>query len=223
MTDSQHPAPQPPPRKRRRSAYISTLLVGSAAAVMLAACGDDAPQQTEAKIFPSVQACETEFSVEECNAAFEQSRQLHQQNAPRFNDMNSCEAQMGAGACQSTVVAQPDGSVSNVFVPALMGFMLARALQPQSNYGYIGGGSRGYYYPRPVYVDRDGYMRSGNADIGRWSGGSRDSFSRSSVPTTVSTTVSKSGQVGTPSRTTTRGGFGKSSSSFSGSGFSGGG
>jgi uncharacterized protein YgiB involved in biofilm formation len=218
MTDSQTPAPLPPPRKRRRSAYISTLLVGGAAAVMLSACGDDDVQQTEAKIFPTVQACEVEFSAEECSKAFEQSRQLHLQNAPRFNDMGSCEAQMGAGACQPTVVAQPDGSVSNVFVPALMGFMLARALQPQSNYGYIGGGSRGYYYPRPVYVDRDGYMRSGTADLGRWSGGSRESFSRSSVPTTVSTTVSKSGQVGTPSRTTSRGGFGKSSSSFSSSG-----
>lgn len=217
MTDSQPPAPLPPPRKRRRSAYISTLLVGGAAAVMLSACGDDDVQQTEAKIFPTVQACEVEFSAEECSKAFEESRQLHLQNAPRFNDMGSCEAQIGAGACQSMVMAQPDGSVSNVFVPALMGFMLARALQPQSNYGYIGGGSRGYYYPRPVYVDRDGYMRSGTADIGRWPG-SRDSFSRSSVPTTVSTTVSKSGQVGTPSRTTSRGGFGKSSSSFSSSG-----
>lgn len=209
MTDAPSPAP-----KRRRSAYISTLLVGGAAALALSACdGGDAVEQTEAKIFPSVESCQVEFTAEECAKAFEQSRQLHLQNAPRFADMNACEAQMGPGACQPMALAQPDGTVSNVFVPALMGFMLARALQPNPAYGYGGG----YYMPRPIYIDNGGFMRSGGTEVGRWSG-SRESFSRSSVPSTVKTPVSRSGQVGQPSRTTNRGGFGSSSRGFSGGG-----
>lgn len=203
MTDAPSPAP-----KRRRSAYISTLLIGGAAAMALSACdGGDTVEQTQAQIFPTIEACKVEFSAEECDLAFEQSRQLHQQNAPQFTDQAACEAQMGAGACQQTVVTQPNGSVSSVFMPALMGFMLARALQP-------GGPS---YYPRPIYVDRDGYMRSGNANVGQVPGG-REAFRNSTRSTTVTTPVNRSGQVAQPSRSTNRGGFGSSSRGFSGGG-----
>lgn len=122
---------------------------------------------------------------------------------------------MGAGACQSMVTQLPDGTLGNMFVPALMGFMLAKALQPpnqQQQYaGYIGGVGRGYYMPRPIYVDRDGFMRSGRSDIGRYPGG-RDSFRTSTGGYSLKTPVSKSGQVGAPTRSTSRGGFGKSSS-----------
>ncbi len=208
-------------RKRRRSAYISTLLVGSAAALALSGCGDDDAAQTDARIFPSVEACQVEFTATECSAAFEQARQLQLQTAPRFDDQTSCEAQMGNGNCQTLVLQQPNGSLGNVFVPALMGFMMARALQPpppQMYGGYVTGGG-GYYYPRPIFIDRDGFMHSGRNDLGRLPNGDRDGFRNGRTGYQMKTTVSKSGQVGAaPSRSTTRGGFGKSSSRFGGGG-----
>lgn len=220
MPDSAIEAPAIPAvepiRRRRRSQYVSTLLIG-AAALNLAACGDDPPQQAEAKIFPTIEACRAEFPEDQCKQAFEASRQLHLQTAPRFASQGDCEAQAGAGACQPMPMFQPDGSVTNMFVPALMGFMLARALQPQQGYGLGPGFSYGggYYHPRPIFIDRDGFMRSGRDEIGRYQGG-RDAFARSRVPTTVQTPVSRSGQIGKPAAK--RGGFGQTSSRFSGGG-----
>lgn len=206
-------------RRRRRSRYVSTLLLG-ATALAVTACGDDAPEQ-EARIFPNVAACVAEFSQEECNQAFEQSRQLHMQTAPKFDTMQACEATVGANACQAVPMAQANGTVSNVFIPALMGFMLARALQqPGPGYGYGGGyvsyGGRSYH-ARPVYVDREGFVRTGSSQVSRIPGG-RDAFINQRTPTTVTTPVNRSGQVGRPSTSTSRGGFGATSSRFSGGG-----
>lgn len=215
MTDRQ--------RKRRRSTHVSTLLVGSAAALMLSGCDGDDVKQTEARIFPTVEACQVEFSAQECNNAFEQARQLHLQTSPQYDDKDSCETAIGAGACQPLALARPDGSIGNVFVPALMGFMLAKALQPppQVPGGYGGGyvySGGGYYYPRPIFIDRGGFMHSGRGDLGR-APVSRDSFSQSRSGYSMKTQVSgRSGQVGTTSRSTSRGGFGRSSASFSGGG-----
>lgn len=204
-------------RKRRRSAHVSTLIVGGAAVLALSGCGGEDSAQTDARIFPTVEACRVEFSETECNTAFETARQLHLQTTPTFTQQQECETAMGQGACQSVVMPQPNGTLGNVFVPALMGFMMAKALQPpQNGGGYIGSGG-GYYYPRPIYVDRDGFMRSGRTDIGRYPGG-RDSFRTSTGGYSMKTQVNKSGQVGTPTRSTSRGGFGKSSSKFSGGG-----
>ncbi|OYQ36406.1 hypothetical protein CHU95_04005 [Niveispirillum lacus] len=212
MTDQQ--------RKRRRSAHVSTLLVGGAAALMLSGCGGEEVQETEARIFPTVEACQVEFGPQECSSAFEQAKQLHLQTTPRFDSAAACEATMGNGACQPLVLAQPDGSMSSVFVPALMGFMLAKALQPPSQSyggGYIGGRG-GYYYPRPIFIDRDGFMHSGRGTLGR-APVSRDSFSAGKTGYSMKTEMrGKSGQVGTVTKSTNRGGFGKSSAKFGGGG-----
>ncbi len=211
MTDQQ--------RKRRRSAHVSTLLVGGAAALMLSGCGGDDVQETDARIFPTVEACLVEFSQQECNSAFEQAKQLHMQSTPRFDTAAACEATMGNGACQPMVLSQPDGSLSNVFVPALMGFMMARALQPPPQYGggYVNTGG-GYYYPRPIFIDRDGFMHSGRGTLGR-APVSRDSFTQGKTGYSMKTEVrGKSAQVGTTTKSTNRGGFGKSSARFGGGG-----
>ncbi|MBJ7417154.1 MAG: DUF1190 domain-containing protein [Niveispirillum sp.] len=211
MTDQQ--------RKRRRSAHVSTLLVGGAAALMLSGCGGDDVQETDARIFPTVEACLVEFSPQECNTAFEQAKQLHLQSTPRFDTAAACEATMGNGACQPMVLSQPDGSLSNVFVPALMGFMMAKALQPPPQYGggYIGARG-GYYYPRPIFIDRDGFMYSGRGSLGR-APVSRDSFTQGKSGYSMKTELrGKSAQVGTTTKSTNRGGFGKSSAKFGGGG-----
>lgn len=203
----------PPAARRRRSRYISTLLLG-AAALSLSGCGEEAVE-TEARVFPTVEACRAEFPAEECDKAFEASRDIHLQTAPRYASAAECEAENGPEACQQTVMANPNGGVSSVFVPALMGFMLGRALDGgRYPYGFGYGGRN--YYPRPVYVDRDGFLRSGSRTIGQVPGG-RDSFLSSRSASTVTTTTTRSGEVGRPTRTS-RGGFGRSSARFGGGG-----
>lgn len=204
MTDA---LPPPARAKRRRSAYISTLLIGGAALALAGCDGGEPMAETEARVFPNIEACKREMLPEDCDRAFDQSAQAHLQTAPRFESQAACEEQMGPGACQQAVATRPDGSMTSMFMPAMMGFMLARALQP--------GGPR--YQPHPVYVDRDGYMRSGNGRIGPAPGG-REGFRQAQQGTTMTTPVNRSGQVGQPTRTTNRGGFGASSRGYSGGG-----
>lgn len=201
-------------RKRRRSRHVSTLLLG-AAALHLAACGDEPAQNVEAKIFPSIAACIAEFPEAECRQAFDSSQQMHMASAPRFDSQAACETAVGSGACQAVPVVAQNGGVSSVFVPALMGFMLARSLTPPGPGGYGFGYGGGYYQPRPIFVDRDGFLRSGGSEIGRINGG-RDAFARSRSSTTVNVPTTRSGQIGKP--TASRGGFGGTSARMSGGG-----
>jgi len=207
MTD-----PTLPMKKRRRSRHVSTLLLG-AAALSLAGCGEERVE-TQAQLFPSVEACAIEFPEAECREAFEAAARMHAQTAPRFSSMAACEAELGPEACSEAVVVEQSGS-GGTFMPIMMGYMIGRALSPDyRGYGFGYRGSR--YYPRPVYVDRDGFLRTGTNTLGRITGG-RDAFLRSRTGTAFTTTTTRSGEVGQPTRTS-RGGFGGTSRGFGGGG-----
>jgi uncharacterized protein YgiB involved in biofilm formation len=220
-------------KKRRRSFYVANMLVSGAALLSLGGCSDDLPaEQTQARIFPTVEACIVEFSKEQCEVAFNQSRQIHAEAAPRFQDAAACEQETGE-ACQRAPGVNMDGSLTDFFVPAMMGFMLAEALDDLGDSrrkGYYSGGSLysdgRRYAARPLYVDRNGFLRSGSFQVGRLpSDVSRESWARSSRSSIIPG-ASSQGSGGytvkatqpTPSRVTTRGGFGSSASHFSSSG-----
>lgn len=131
----------------KRSHTVAALLLGGISPVLFA-CGEDSPE--EATVYPSVEACTAEMPANECAAAFATAREEHQKSAPRFASREACEAEMGDGAC--TPANEGGGSsLSNVFVPAFVGFMIGRSL--------TGG------YAQPVYFDRQGYARSGSTRI----------------------------------------------------------
>ena len=202
----------PQSRPGRRSRYISVLLVGATAS-QLAACGDS-EQTSNVEIFPSVAACSAKYPADQCERTFAQSQAEHQRTAPRFATQPECEQQSGS-TCQQVPVTRPDGSIQNMFIPALAGFLLGRALSG-------GGGGSGYmsyggnrYYSRPVYVDRDGFARTGDSTVARLP--DRTGFQRQTGPVTVQTRTTPSGQIGTPT-TTSRGGFGTTSARYSGGG-----
>ncbi|MFV3131206.1 DUF1190 domain-containing protein [Niveispirillum sp. KHB5.9] len=204
------------PRKRRRSAHVSTLLVGGAAMLALAGCGQEEPTTTEARLFNGLEACRAEFDPGQCESAFQQAQQLHRQSAPRFTNQAECEQQMGAGACQQQVVQQANGSTGSFFMPMLMGFMMARMMQPPMNpNGYVRGRDGSYYQSRPLHMDRDGFMRSGQQDLGRVD---RDTFRNSSTGFGASVPAPGTRKATAPARTTSRGGFGGTSGRFSGGG-----
>ncbi len=81
------------------------------------------------------------FTPEYCRAEYDKALVTHQQSAPRFNDMGSCEAQFGAHNCQS--VRQSKGN--SWFVPAMAGFVLGQVVAEhrEKNRYYNNGG--GYY------------------------------------------------------------------------------
>lgn len=64
----------------------------------------------------------------QCQRDFADANATHVQAAPKFNNQSECEAQYGAQQCRPATF-----NGSSVFVPAMLGFMVANALNGQRN------------------------------------------------------------------------------------------
>ena len=192
--------------KRSRTVAL-TLMMGTATS--LSACGD--PPDEIAFTGPlAMQECtDSGASTYECQTAYDAALLRHREEAPRFESMPAC-VEATDSECESIGLYNADGTFQNVFVPALAGFLLARALQNRDDryHTYIGGTS---YRSSPIYRSRtatDSYRVV--TDYGGLKNGTSLSTAKPSVslpPANVKTT------------TVSRGGFGK----FGGGLFSGGG
>lgn len=117
----------------KKSRSIRLVLLGSAS-FALAACGDNGPPK-DARFFSNIQDCSAVYDVSTCIDAQKQSEQAFLAEAPKFSRREECEAQFGAGNCETRETAAGGGSF---VMPMLMGYMLGNAL----------GGSR---FNQPVY------------------------------------------------------------------------
>lgn len=220
----------------KRSSSITLTLFATAT---LAACGEEAPPPAP-KPFASVQECIVGGNTEDvCKDAFEKAFETHKTTAPRFTAQEDCEKGVDVDKCVKTQVKNSDGSFSDVFLPAMAGYLLGQAMnrppdpQREETRGYTGGyvGGRGYT-TGPVYNSRTypgGYRDSYNmrSTIPRVGTAARPSppsvgasFPRST--TSVGGYAPSRPSVGLPSRpsnigttTISRGGFGGGSRSFS--------
>lgn len=203
----------------RRSRRVGTLLAGTASLLILSAC-DEEPLQDP--LYSDVEACAAENSRSQCEEAFAAARQWHQERTDRFGKKEQCEDLFGQDSCETVSQRNPDGSTTSFFMPALMGFMLAKSMQG------IGGYPAGY----PLYFDRQGYAYAGGTQIGtcvppeacRQSSGTgtsgyRGSTGGSSYSSTTSrryaVTPSTSGSTGAIAPSSSRGGFGSTASRMS--------
>lgn len=144
----------------RKSRYVSTLLLAGAA-VALSACGDDAPQ--EVNIFSSVEACVADGrSQEACQKAFDNAIYEHAASSPRYTNLADCEKDTGEGACQSVQTQLPDGRVSDIFLPMMVGYMMAEIVDE------VGDAAARRRYSRPLYADRNGFIYSGDREVSRF-------------------------------------------------------
>ncbi len=127
--------------KRSRSIVLTTLIAGSG--VSLTACdGDVGGKPVDALSYKTVAECRQAAVIPaaQCDTAFAQAEKANDQNAPRFNDRASCEAQFGEAQCQP----RNNGSF---FTPLLTGFIVGQMLNGGGGYGYRGA---------PMYQDRNG-------------------------------------------------------------------
>jgi uncharacterized protein YgiB involved in biofilm formation len=157
-----------------------------------------------------------------CEQGFEQAKEEHIKQAPKFNTRAECEA-AGFSQCDQAEVKTADGASHSMFMPMMMGYMMGRMLggggygygapgyggqgappprpneQNQTSTSGGSGGAGGAYARtagRPVYGDRNGYLYTGGNQVGRVAPGT------TSLPS------------GTAVRSVSRGGFG--SRGFSG-------
>lgn len=131
----------------KRSRVVALSIVG-VAAFALAGCREET---VEAQAFPDQQSCEAAaandglFPVADCDAAFAEANQLHVEAAPRYDSLEVCEAEHGAGACGSEDQVANTGSGS-IFMPLLAGYLIGNAL----------GGRSGLSAGQPLYRTSDG-------------------------------------------------------------------
>lgn len=193
---------------KRSSSVRLTLMSAAVATGGLVACGDS--DVVSPGNYTTLESCiSAGNSTKACSAAQEQALTTHAASAPKFTTKEECLKGVDVTDCQETKVRSPEGSLTSMFVPAVAGFVLARALQQQRP----GGGYYTSYGGGPFYGSRDypnQYRDSGNL-----------SNSRASVPSvpggtgTNVTVPSRPPNIGTT--TVARSGFG-SSASFGSSG-----
>lgn len=154
----------PPRRKRSRIVALTTLTAIGAAS--LAACGasEEEARLSEKQYGPGVDAlpyeslaqCKSENKVPdaECDRAQAAALAQNDKGAPRFDAMDVCEDQFGAGNC----AVQNNPSGGSFFTPLLAGFVIGQMMD---------GGSSRYRYSG-LYRDRrrDIYYTGGGAGGG---------------------------------------------------------
>ena len=158
--------------KRTRRLALTTLM--ATASVNMVACGEQpsdaitwddsfnrpaasspaAEEGVDALTYSDVNACIAADQVPdaECETGWQTAQADHVANGPRYGDKAACEAEYGAGNCETRT-----SGGGSFFMPFLAGMVLGQVLSPGRGYGYSGTG---------LYRDRYGrfgtpYSRSG--------------------------------------------------------------
>lgn len=207
------------PRKRSRVVGLSTITAMGAAS--LSACDvpstvDEAQlseQQYGAGVdalpYDSVAQCTADGKIpaSACQEAQDAAQKQNALGAPRFDAMETCEAQHGDGACTQQFADSASGG--SFFTPLLTGFVIGQLLD----------GGRGYRYSG-LYRGRDGRSYTGGGNGGGYlyrnprTGGMQVGRQALAPPVatprvqTRSSVVSRGGFGGRSATSSSRGGWG---------------
>jgi len=193
---------------RKRSRTVALTILG-AAAFTVAGCRDE---QVEAQAFPDMASCEAAaaqdglFSVEECDQAFADAEALHVESAPRYDSLQVCEEQHGAGNCGSEEQqVSGGGGMGGIFMPLMAGYLIGNMLG--------GRGASGMAASQPMYRNAQGGFTnaSGTTNFGSNAGRATMSSQNFARPATTAGRAPM-----TRATAGSRGGFGGSRSSFGG-------
>ncbi|SNX71141.1 uncharacterized protein YgiB involved in bioifilm formation [Cereibacter ovatus] len=190
-------------RQRSRTAVLAIL---GASAFALAGCREE---QVDAEAFPSLESCRQvaeaggRISTAECDAAFAEAQALHVESAPRYDSLQVCEEQHGAGNCGNEQEATGGSGLGSIFMPLLTGYLIGSML---------GGGMA---RSQPLYRTSDGRFTNatGSSTLSSNSGKGRMDASQFTKPPT---TMGKAPM--TAATVASRGGFGSSAAARPGVG-----
>jgi uncharacterized protein YgiB involved in biofilm formation len=116
----------------KRSRTVSLVLLGAvgAGALALGQCTGGASDQTQTTVFTSIEDCTAAGTPrEECERSFNEAIARNVADAPRFERQPDCERDFGR--CTETRLPVPGGGLATYFVPAMVGFAVARAFMGQ--------------------------------------------------------------------------------------------
>jgi uncharacterized protein YgiB involved in biofilm formation len=199
----------------KRSTQIGLAAVGVVlVATIWANSGSD---EEESLVYNNLAECRAggQLSSSQCEQRFNEASANHLRDAKKFTSTSACETEYGSGSCRSAV-----WNGAQVIVPALAGIMLARSFAQ-------GGGAAQPLLPPTQQACPPGspaqecqQARSSSSSSGGGYGGrSSSSSSRAYSTTSGAALVARSGTVSgvSTTSTTSRGGFGSTSRSYSSS------
>ena len=105
----------------KKSRAIRLVLLGSTG-LTLAACDQSPP--SDATFFARVEDCIAVKSESQCREGLAKSEREFAAEAPRFTKQEECEADFGAGNCETR---QAGGGRGSFFMPMMMGYMMGNA------------------------------------------------------------------------------------------------
>ncbi len=195
----------------KRSKKAALILMVPAATFTLASCVKH-PDDEPALVYQTPDQCTDSglSTKEQCKADYQQALALHPQTAPKYANKAECEADFGAGGCETA--PQQNAQGGSLFMPLMMGYLAGQMLNrsgrqvsgngPQAADNKTGtkAATRSNIASQPLYKsgdDRATYRTANNTAV-----------SRSTGPVKVSPNRIKP-QAG---RLVTRGGFGKQAS-----------
>ncbi|MDP4944436.1 MAG: DUF1190 domain-containing protein [Alishewanella sp.] len=158
----------------KRSRKAALIFMVPAATLLLQGCGQE--KTVEAQVYNTPDECAAFYNPPaQCQAAFEEAAALHPQVAPRYANKQECEADFGAGSCETA--PQQQSAQGSFFMPMMMGFMAGQML----NRGGMGAQSpqqssaaaRNSVPTQPLYKSRDDrstFRTASNAPVASQSG-----------------------------------------------------
>ncbi len=131
-------------QKMRKAQPVSLALVST---LLFTACGDS--NEREAVVYRNKTECikENPDQSEQCQQAYNAALKEAESSAPKYESRHSCESEFGYNRCVRS-------SQNNWFMPALGGFMLARAL----NNNYYNSNRYDYARSTPVYYHNNSWV-----------------------------------------------------------------
>jgi len=145
-------------RKMSPKFIVRPIALGVSAAI-LSACGNS---NQEVVFVNNVEDCavNTELNMEQCEAAYQQAVAEAERTGPKYNSMQMCESEFGAGQCMS----QPN---SSFFMPLMAGFLINELLFDRDRRHYSGYYNPVYRYNRPYSKYHDVMMMADGTTIGK--------------------------------------------------------
>jgi len=122
----------------KKSKTVRLVLLGGTS-LALGACDDSPP--SDAKFFASLQECTAHYSEDQCKTMVKKAEEEHLAQAPKFPRKEECEAEFGAGHCETREMRTEGNGMGSFFMPMMMGYMMGNMM---------GGG-----WGSPVYRGRD--------------------------------------------------------------------
>lgn len=155
----------------KRSRKAALILMAPALPFMLAGCGEEPSQ---AVVFTSAEECSsfsTVAAADQCLADFKAAQALHPQVAPKYANKAECEADFGAGQCETAPEQHSSGSF---FMPLMMGYLAGQMLNRQGAApGAAANAARNGVQSQPLYKsadDRSTFRTATNTPVARQTG-----------------------------------------------------